>query len=66
MVGYVSFDRSALSHRYWVISAQNHFGLLIAISGTPQPKSLVFYFGPRAGLHSLAIILTLALVSKPK
>ena len=44
-----------------------HFGPKPFRPGTPQPKSFVFFYGaPRAGLHSLAIILTLALVSKSK
>ena len=61
MVGYESFDRAALSHRFRVISAQNHFGL-----GLLSPNHLFFTGAPRVGLHFLAIILTLALVSKSK
>ena len=51
---YQKFDRAAL---FRVISTQKHFG------PGPLSPNHVFY---RAGLHSLAIILTLALVSKSK
>ena len=58
MVGYESVDRAALP---------GHFGPKPFRPGTPQPKSFVFYTGaPRARLHSLVLILTLALVSKTK
>ena len=58
--GYESFDRAALP---------GLFGLKPLRPGTPQPKSFVFLYGGfLAGLHSLVIILTLALslVSKTK
>ena len=61
MVGYGRFDRAALPHRFRVSSAQNHFGL-----GLLSPNHLFVIGAPRAGLHSLAMIFTLALVSKPK
>ena len=58
MFGYESFDRAALP---------GLFGLKPLRPGTPQPKLFVFYTGAsRARLHSLVIILTLALVSKTK
>ena len=44
-----------------------HFGLKPLRPGTPdRPNQFVFTWAPRAGLHSLAIILTLALVSTLK
>ena len=58
MVGYESFDRAALP---------GHFGPKPFRPGHAHPKSFVFYTGaPRARLHPLVIILTLALVSKTK
>ena len=58
MFGYESFDRAA---------PPGLFGLKRLRPGTPQPKSFVFYtWASRARLHSLVIILTLALVSKTK
>ena len=61
VVGYQKFGRAALPHR-----APGHFGPKPFRPGTPQPKSFVFTRASRAGLHSLAIISTLALVSKSK
>ena len=58
VVGYQTFDRAAL---FRVISAQSS-----SAPGTPQPKSFVFTWAPRAGLNFLAIISTLALVLKSK
>ena len=56
MFGYESFDLAALP---------GLFGLKPLRPGTPQPKSFVFIRGAsRARLHSLVIILTLALVPK--
>ena len=60
MVRYESCDRAAQPLR--VISTQNHFGPGLLIG----PNQFVFTGAPRARLHSLAIILTLALVSKLK
>ena len=57
MGGYESFDRAA--------PVPAHFGPKPFRPGTPQPKSY-FYGAHRAGLHSLAKILNLALVSKSK
>ena len=61
MVGYESFDRTTLPYL-----VAGHFDPKQFRPGTPEPKS--FFTGvPRIGLHSLAIILTLALVlSKSK
>ena len=50
MVGYERFDQAALP---------GHFG-----PGLLSPNHLFFTGAPRAGFHSLAIILTLELVSK--
>ena len=48
-------------------AVSGHFGHKPLRPGTPdRPKSICFNGAPRAGLHSLAIILTLALVSKLK
>ena len=60
MVRYESCDRAALPLR--VISTQSHFGGGLLIG----PNQFVFTGASRANLHSLAIILTLALVSKLK
>ena len=62
MARYESFDRAALP---------GHFGPKPFRPGAPQPKSCFLYGGssdrvPRTRLHSLVIILTLALVSKTK